>query len=54
MNLKFILFKNRATIKEINVNINCQDLATYNTALNIFKKDINEYLTTLIDGDNAG
>lgn len=52
--LKFKMYKNQASIKEMNMSVNLEGFEGYRTALKNFQEDINDYLTSLIDEDNTG
>lgn len=54
MTLKFVISKNNAIIKEINVNVHLEDFVNYRKLLNTSQKDINVYLTSLIGQDITG
>lgn len=54
MSLKFVLFKNNETIKKVNVSVDLNDFVEYRKSLNTSQKNINEYLTSLIEQDITG
>lgn len=54
MSLKFEIRKNEEKIKEINVSMNDNNFSTFRNKLHDIQRDVNSYLTSLIDDDKTG
>lgn len=49
MSLRFTIFKNEYKMNESNIGINLENFEIYRKTMNNFQKDVNCYLTALIE-----